>query len=134
MWFQQVSVYMQWTLLASAAADVPYQEYMLAPTTRVLSPVSIYQTGGDVRNAAALLASSGAGAQWNGSTTFSGNGSYVTLDFGKNIAGGVSFHVDAVSGLNDSIGFTFSEPSVEMGGLGTPLQPSVSLFVYIYIY
>ncbi|KAI0427036.1 alpha-L-rhamnosidase [Xylaria sp. FL1042] len=110
--FQQVPVYMQWALLASAAAGVPYQEYILAPTTRVLSPVSIYQIGGDVQNAAALLTPSEAGAQCNGSTTFSGNGSYVTLDFGKNIAGGVSFHVDAVSGLNESIGFTFSESSM----------------------
>ncbi|KAI1423630.1 alpha-L-rhamnosidase [Xylaria sp. FL1777] len=110
--FQQVPVYMPLALLASAAADVPYQEYILAPTTRVLRPVSIYQTGGDVQNAAALLTPSGTDAQSNRSTTFSGNGSYVTLDFGKNIAGGVSFHVDAVSGLNDSIGFTFSESSM----------------------
>ncbi|KAI0969247.1 alpha-L-rhamnosidase [Xylaria arbuscula] len=110
--FLPVPVCMQWALLASAAADVPYQEYILAPTTRVLSPVSIYQTGGDVQNAAALLNPIGAGAQSNGSTTFSGNGSYVTLDFGKNIAGGVSFHVDAVSGWSDSIGFTFSESSM----------------------
>ncbi|KAJ8115067.1 hypothetical protein ONZ43_g4753 [Nemania bipapillata] len=110
--FLPVPVCMQWALLASAAADVPYQEYILAPTTRVLSPVSIYQTGGDVQNAAALLHPIGAGAQSNWSTTFSGNGSYVTLDFGKNIAGGVSFHVDAVSGGSDSIGFTFSESSM----------------------
>ncbi|KAI1360083.1 alpha-L-rhamnosidase [Xylaria arbuscula] len=110
--FQRAPIYLQWALLTSAAADIPYQEYILAPTTRILSPVSIYQTGGDVQNAAALLNSNELGVQCNGSTTFSGNGSYVTLDFGKNIAGGVSFHVDAVSGSNDSIGFTFSESSM----------------------
>ncbi|KAJ3577777.1 hypothetical protein NPX13_g2789 [Xylaria arbuscula] len=110
--FQRGPIYLQWALFASAAADIPYQEYILAPTTRILSPVSIYQTAGDVQNAAALLNSNELGVQCNRSTTFSGNGSYVTLDFGKNIAGGVSFHVDAVSGSNDSIGFTFSESSM----------------------
>lgn len=103
---------MQWALVASAVGNVPYQEYILAPTTRVLRPISIYQTGGDVQNAPGLLTPSRAGARYNGSTTFSGNGSFVTFDFGKNIAGGVSFNVDAISGLNDSIGFTFSESSM----------------------
>lgn len=99
-------------LLAAAAAQVPFDEYILAPTSRVISPVSIYQSGGNVENAAALLASSRSALQSHHSTSFAGNGSYVTLDFGKNVAGRVAFQVDAVSGSSDSIGFTFSESSM----------------------
>ncbi|KAF7536154.1 hypothetical protein G7054_g4783 [Neopestalotiopsis clavispora] len=98
-------------LLRAAAAQIPYQEYVLAPTSRVVYPVSIYQSGGNVENAAALLTSEFGQNQSTQSTTFTGNGSYVTLDFGKNIAGRVSFQVDSVSGASDSIGFTFSESS-----------------------
>ncbi|ETS85125.1 hypothetical protein PFICI_03150 [Pestalotiopsis fici W106-1] len=102
----------QWLLLATAAAGVPFHEYVLAPTARVVSPVSLYQTGGNVENAAALITANTTEAECNQSTTFTGNGSYVTFDFGKNIAGRVSFQVDAVSGSSDSIGFTFSESSM----------------------
>lgn len=102
----------QWTLLAAAATRVPFHEYILAPTSRIISPASIYETGGNVENAAALLTNSAAKSQGNQSTSFAGNGSYVTLDFGKNIAGRVGFNVDAVSGSSDSIGFTFSESSM----------------------
>lgn len=101
-----------WTLLAATATPSKFREYILAPTSRVISPASIYQTGGNVGNAAALLATSAAVLQSNQSTSFAGNGSYVTLDFGKNVAGRVSFNVDAVSGSSDSIGFTFSKSSM----------------------
>ncbi|KAL1859037.1 hypothetical protein Daus18300_009675 [Diaporthe australafricana] len=101
-----------WALLAAAASPTKFHEYILAPTSRVISPASIYQTGGNVENAAALLTTSAPALQSNQSTSFAGNGSYVTLDFGKNVAGRVSFNVDAVSGSSDSIGFTFSESSM----------------------
>lgn len=102
----------QWISFAAAAAEVPFSEYILAPKSRIISPVSIYQTGGNVKNAAGLLITSAPEQQSNQSTSFAGNGSFVTLDFGKNIAGRVGFNVDAVSGLSDSIGFTFSESSM----------------------
>lgn len=110
--FQPCWFHMQPFLLAAAAAQVPFHEYVLAPTSRVISPVSIYQTGGNVENAAALLTTGVSALQGNQSTSFAGNGSYVTLDFGKNVAGRVAFEVDAVSGSSDSIGFTFSESSM----------------------
>jgi hypothetical protein len=110
--FLSALVHTQWTLLATAATQVPFHEYVLAPTSRVVRPVSIYKTGDNVGNAAALLKNSATSSQSNQSTSFAGNGSYVTLDFGKNIAGRVSFQVDAVSGSSDSIGFTFSESSM----------------------
>ncbi|KAJ0316364.1 hypothetical protein Brms1b_005575 [Colletotrichum noveboracense] len=108
--------YLPCALLAPiTAAEKSFQDYILAPTSRVISPVAIHQTGGNVENAAGFLTINGAGGAGlpnAGSTTFSGNGSYVTLDFGKNIAGRVGFQVDAVSGTSDSIGFTFSESSM----------------------
>ncbi|CAI0647920.1 unnamed protein product [Colletotrichum noveboracense] len=108
--------YLPCALLAPiTAAEKSFEDYILAPTSRVISPVAIHQTGGNVENAAGFLTINGAGGAGlpnAGSTTFSGNGSYVTLDFGKNIAGRVGFQVDAVSGTSDSIGFTFSESSM----------------------
>ncbi|KAJ0107469.1 hypothetical protein J7T55_007658 [Diaporthe amygdali] len=109
---QSVLFHMPLFLLAAAAAQVPFHEYVLAPNSRVISPVSIYQAGGNVENAAGLLNTRGSTLQDSHSTSFSGNGSYVTLDFGKNVAGRVAFQVDAVSGSTDSIGFTFSESSM----------------------
>ncbi|KAI8271595.1 hypothetical protein K4K56_003170 [Colletotrichum sp. SAR 10_98] len=113
---QLIFLYLPCAFLAPiTAAEKSFQDYILAPTSRVISPVAIHQTGGNVENAAGLLTINGAdGADFPnaGSTTFSGNGSYVTLDFGKNIAGRVGFQVDAVSGTSDSIGFTFSESSM----------------------
>lgn len=109
--FPLVPFYAQSVLLASVAAEVLFQEYVLAPTSRVVSPVSVYQTGGDVGNAAALISTGLAASQGSQSASFAGNGSYVTLDFGKNIAGRVGFTVDAISGSSDSIGFTFTESS-----------------------
>ncbi|KAK6205931.1 hypothetical protein LQW54_008123 [Pestalotiopsis sp. IQ-011] len=101
-----------WALLPTAATQVPFSEYILAPSSRVIRPDSLYQTGGNVNNAVAPLPTGAATPTVNQSTTFAGNGSYVTLDFGKNLAGRVSFQVDVVSGTNDSIGFTFSESSM----------------------
>jgi hypothetical protein len=87
--FPLALLHSQWALLAAAATQVPFHEYVLAPTSRVISPASIYQTGGNVGNAAALLTTSAAATQNNQSTSFAENRSYVTLDFGKNIAGRV---------------------------------------------
>lgn len=110
--FSLALLHSQWTPLAAATTQVQFSEYILAPTSRVISPASIYQTGGNVGNAAALLTTSAAETQSNQSTSFAGNGSYVTLDFGKNVAGRVVFNVDSISGSSDSIGFTFSESSM----------------------
>ena len=108
--YQLSLIYGQWVLFASAAAKVPFHEYILAPTSRTISPVSVYQTGGNVENAAALLTIDPQDSQ--SSTSFVGSGSYVTLDFGKNIAGRVSFYVDDVAGSGEDIGFTFTESSM----------------------
>ncbi|KAI0465648.1 alpha-L-rhamnosidase [Xylaria cf. heliscus] len=109
--FKFALLYGQWNLFAYVVAQVPFSEYILAPSSRVVGPVSIYEIGGNVENAAALLTTSAPTSYNYSSTKFVGSGSYITLDFGKNIAGRVSFQVDAVSGSNESIGFTFTESS-----------------------
>lgn len=100
-------LYAQGTLLGVAAADVQFGEYILAPSSRTLSPVSVYQIGGEVQDAAALVDPSSCS-----STVLDGEGSYVTLDFGRNIAGTISFQVDTLEGDNEAIGFTFTESNM----------------------
>ncbi|KAF7536430.1 hypothetical protein G7054_g4570 [Neopestalotiopsis clavispora] len=100
------STYLQVALLTSAAAEVQYSEYILAPSSRTVAPVSVRQTGGDVQTADALVDPAS-----QSSTTFNGPGSYVTLDFGKNIAGSVAFNIDTLEGDDEYIGITFTESS-----------------------
>ncbi|KAM3066036.1 hypothetical protein ACMFMF_010354 [Clarireedia jacksonii] len=94
-------------LLGFVSADTKYSDYILAPSSRTLSPASILQTGGVVEDAANLI-----NPTCQLSTIFHGGGSYVTLDFGINIAGTVSFQVDILNGTNEAIGFTFTESSM----------------------
>lgn len=89
----------------AAATRVPYQEYILAPASRDLIPLSVYQVNGSVTNPRALTRSSG------GTTTFDGISS-VTYDFGKNVAGLVSLGVDSASSPSAFLGVTFTESSL----------------------
>ncbi|KAK9775622.1 putative Six-hairpin glycosidase-like protein [Seiridium cardinale] len=98
-------IYGQVALLTLAAAESQFSEYILAPTSRTLAPVSVYGTGGDIQDASALVDST------DSSATFNGEGAYLTLDFGKNIAGTVSFQVNSLEGDDEAIGFTFTESS-----------------------
>ncbi|KAK4917031.1 hypothetical protein LTR49_015068 [Elasticomyces elasticus] len=75
--------------------------YILAPSDRTLHPVSLYQSIGNVDNAAAL----------GQNTTFTGINSSITVDFGKNIQGTVEFAIDSLNEPNQFLGFTFTESS-----------------------
>jgi hypothetical protein len=88
-------------LLASATS---FSEYILSPSSRTIAPKTIHSTNGKVKNAKGLLSS--------GAATFSGKNSSVTVDFGKNIAGRVSFNADSLGGLDQLIGFTFTESAL----------------------
>src|SRR5690242_6166231 len=89
-------------LLAPAFA-VPYEEYILAPRSRTVLPVSVHNTNGSVSNPESLT-------QANGSSTFDGDAA-TSYDFGKNLAGVVSLNIGAVSDASQYIGVTFSESS-----------------------
>lgn len=91
--------------LAAAAARVPYQEYILAPSSRDLVPLSVYQVNGSVTNPRGLTQSSAS------PTTFDGVSS-VTYDFGKNVAGLVSFEIASSTSSSAFLGITFTESSL----------------------
>ncbi|KAI9689906.1 MAG: hypothetical protein M1822_009788 [Bathelium mastoideum] len=94
--------------LAGLSAAIPYSEYILAPPSRLLVPVSTKFVNGSVTNPKALLSSNSSSA----SAEFQGK-SGVTYDFGKNIEGIVSFTVDGIQGGDDQyIGVTFTESSL----------------------
>jgi hypothetical protein len=86
---------------------VPYEQYILAPKSRTLRPVSVHSSNGTVANAENLLTSSPA----KSTTTFQGE-SATAFDFGINIAGIVSLDIASVSDSNQYIGVTFSESSL----------------------
>ncbi|KAJ9662076.1 hypothetical protein H2198_001618 [Neophaeococcomyces mojaviensis] len=90
--------------ISVAAAQVPYMQYVLTPKSRTLRPATVYNVNGTVSAAQDLVAGR------NANTTFSGP-SAVTYDFGKNVAGLVSFNVSSAS--NPAfIGISFTESSL----------------------
>lgn len=94
------------SLIVATAAAVPYRQYILAPPSRTLRPVSVYGQHGSLTSEAALLE----GYKQSGQTlVLDAFNSSVTYDFGKNIAGLVNLNV---SSENGSIGITFTESSL----------------------
>ncbi|KAF2107879.1 Six-hairpin glycosidase-like protein [Lophiotrema nucula] len=83
---------------------IPYSEYILAPTSRTLYPVSVHSSNGSVSNAESLFGSSG-------NAIFQGD-SATAYDFGKNIAGLVTLTIGSISDSDQYIGVTFSESSL----------------------
>lgn len=98
-------------LSASLATAAKYEEYILAPSTRTLHPVSVHKVNGTVDRAESLT------GDGEGSATFQGP-SAVTFDFSKNIAGRVTFNIGSVD-EDQYIGITFSESSLWISGKGS---------------
>ncbi|KAL1609892.1 hypothetical protein SLS60_001557 [Paraconiothyrium brasiliense] len=92
------------SILFSFASAVPYAEYILAPDSRTLFPVSVHSSNGSVSNAETLTSPSGSAVFEDDAAT--------AYDFGKNIAGVVSLNIGSVSDSNQYIGVTFSESSL----------------------
>ncbi|ACU74133.1 alpha-L-rhamnosidase [Catenulispora acidiphila DSM 44928] len=79
----------------------------LSPTSRTVSPVSVYATSGTVGNASAVLSGQ--------NTRLTGNGSAVTLDFGKEVGGIVTLRFADASDSSQSVGLAFSESNQFVG-------------------
>jgi hypothetical protein len=94
-------------LLASYVLTAPWDRYNLAPESRIIRPVSIFTTKGSVENATNILSGKPTG--------LIDQGSYITLDFGKNVGGILTLHVASVSAPNRTIGLSFSESSLNVG-------------------
>ncbi|KAJ5577446.1 uncharacterized protein N7459_006410 [Penicillium hispanicum] len=91
--------------VVAASGNVPYEQYILAPTSRTLIPASVHEVNGSITNANALTQTS------SGSAIFHGVSS-VTYDFGKNIAGLVSLDVGSSSSPSAFLGVTYTESSL----------------------
>jgi hypothetical protein len=96
--------------LFSLTRGIPYDQYILAPSSRTLHPISVYKVNGTVTGAESVTYGN------TGSITFQDE-SAVTYDYSKNIAGVVSINVTNVSDANQYIGLTFSESSLWISGL-----------------
>ena len=93
-------------LALGAAATAPYQEYILAPSSRTIRPTSVYLSSGSLSSENVLLDGQVSSGR---SLTLEEFNSSVTYDFGKNVAGWVNFNTTSSGG---SVGFTFSESSL----------------------
>ncbi|EIN05956.1 bacterial alpha-L-rhamnosidase domain-containing protein [Punctularia strigosozonata HHB-11173 SS5] len=100
-------------LAASLATfAIPYDEYILAPPSRTLHPVSVRKVNGTVIHAESIT------GPRHGKATFKGS-SAVTFDYGKNVAGVVSLNIGDISDKHQFIGITFSESSLWISGKGS---------------
>lgn len=94
------------SLVLATAAAVPYQQYILAPSSRTVRPVTVFRKRGPVTSDTVLL--DGHRREGHHAILQLFNSS-VTYDFGKNIAGLVNLHILSHRG---SVGVTFSESSL----------------------
>ncbi|WP_405990814.1 MGH1-like glycoside hydrolase domain-containing protein [Streptomyces sp. NBC_00986] len=92
---------------ATAVAATQGDAYNLSPTSRTLAPTAVYGTSGSVSNPTNVLS--------HQSTRLNGNGSAVTLDFGKEVGGIVTLNFAGASGAGQSVGLAFSESSLYTG-------------------
>lgn len=106
-----------YALLLRAAHAIPYSEYILAPASRTVYPVSVFQVAGTVDNAEGLIGGANTTVTFSGSQ--GGQNSSVTLDFGKNIAGQVSLTAPDSADPNAAIWLTFSESSLWVSSYGS---------------
>lgn len=106
-------------LLAGLSTAAQYEEYILAPSSRTILPVSIYKVNGTVDNADNILGDAA------GSATFT-DPSSVTLDFEKNIAGIVTFQVSSTDS-DQYIGLAYSESSLWISGEGSDATADAGL-------
>ncbi|MFV2173272.1 alpha-L-rhamnosidase C-terminal domain-containing protein [Actinomadura sp. LOL_016] len=85
----------------------PWEKYILAPSkSRTVRPVSVLRTTGTVHDAEAVLKGR--------RTTLSGEGSSITLDFGKEVGGLTSLHFAGSDGARQ-VGLAFAESSKYVG-------------------
>ncbi|EME41614.1 glycoside hydrolase family 78 protein, partial [Dothistroma septosporum NZE10] len=115
------------SLLAGLSSAAQYEEYILAPSSRELHPVSVYKVNGTVNGAESLT------GHESGSGTFEGVSS-ATYDFGKNTAGRISLTVGDVEGDDQAIGIAFSESSSWITDQGSDSTANAGLDELLWVY
>ncbi|KAJ7226756.1 glycoside hydrolase family 78 protein [Mycena pura] len=93
------------TLCAAVAPKGPWDAFNFAPASKIVTPVSVRTVSGSVRGAQGLVQSSSAQA------TFTGNSSYVVLDWGKEVGGILSLDINAAT-PSSQFSFSFTESPV----------------------
>ncbi|KAJ7641068.1 glycoside hydrolase family 78 protein [Roridomyces roridus] len=89
-------------LCAALAPSGPWDAFNYAPASRIVKPVSIRSISGTVQGAEGLVQDSEAQA------TFTGNSSYVVLDWGKEVGGILSLTIDSAT-PSSQFSFSFTE-------------------------
>src|SRR3984957_21279451 len=82
-------------------------DYNLSPSSRTLAPVAVQRIDGGVSSSDQILN--------GGTTTIKGMGSYIVLDFGKEVGGITSLQFGAVSDRAQSVFLAFSESILYTG-------------------
>lgn len=111
-------------LVQLCACASQYSSYIYTPSKRTILPAKVHNINGTATNAASLT-------KPPGSAKISGV-SAITYDFGKNVAGIVSFNVSAVSGAENYIGISFSESSLWINSEGCDATADAGLDVALW--
>lgn len=101
---------LRYVITAGATPSGPWDAYNFAPKSRTAYPVAVTQVTGSVSNASALT-------RQQGEATLQGNGSWVALDFGKEIAGLVTMRLGQAASESESemISLAFTESPLFIG-------------------
>jgi hypothetical protein len=113
-------------LATRALADIPYSQYILAPTSRTICAPAIHQVNGSVTNSQSLVGG------LNGTATFRGLSS-VTFDYAKNIGGIASVTVGTSSSSDALIGLTYTESNLWINGQGSDATADAGLDAVIWL-
>jgi Bacterial alpha-L-rhamnosidase 6 hairpin glycosidase domain len=97
------------SLGACSHDSVPFSDvdYNLSPVSRTLAPVAVQRINGEVSSSDQILT--------GGTTTITGMGSYIVLDFGKEVGGITSLQFGAASDSAQSVFLAYSESVLYTG-------------------
>jgi hypothetical protein len=92
----------------------PWERYIYAPSSREVRPVAIHSMQRSHGSASGATASA---VQGQSRVSLEGKGAYVVLDFGREVAGTVSFDYSVSSRSGARVGLAFSESSLYVGSV-----------------
>ncbi|KAH8112125.1 Six-hairpin glycosidase [Phellopilus nigrolimitatus] len=85
----------------ASAPSGPWDAFNYAPESRIVRPAAVFRLHGNVENASNLVSSSG-------EATLNESGSYVSLDFGKEVGGLITMNISP-STNSSALSLSFSE-------------------------
>ncbi|TRM57630.1 glycoside hydrolase family 78 protein [Schizophyllum amplum] len=88
---------------AASAPSGPWDDFNYAPSSRTVYPTSVYEISGDVVNADNLAIPEGDSAR------LSSAGSWIALDFGREVGGIISMKFDSTTSDDASVTLAFTE-------------------------